>query len=61
MVSSLYDEIVSMESAVDLMFTKLDFQFNMVMLEHEQNLAEIEYKSINESASYDDLVNLYYV
>ena len=60
MVNSLYDEIVSMESAVDLMFTKLDFQFNMLMFEHEQNLAEIEYKSINESASYDDLVNLYY-
>ena len=53
------DELAAIEMAIDRRMNKLNYEFDMLMLEHRQNLCDIEYKVLLENGTEDDLVHLY--
>lgn len=53
------DNFSVLEATAALSFKKLDYQYSLLMMEHAQNLAAIEYKAVCENCSEDDLTMLY--
>ena len=53
------DELAAIEMAIDRRMNKLNYEFDMLMLEHRQNLCDIECKVLLENGTEDDLVHLY--
>lgn len=54
-----YDEYDVVESTSNLIMSKLNYEFDMMFMEHRQNLANIEYQAICENCSDDDIAQMY--
>lgn len=60
MFSEMNCDVAVIEASSDAIMSKLNYEFDMMLMEHRQNLADIEANSVMESCTYDDLADMYY-
>lgn len=60
MFCEMYDEVDIIEATSNAMMAKLNYEFDMMLMEHRQNLADIELKAVLENCTDDDITKMYY-
>lgn len=60
MFCEMYDEVDIIEATSNATMAKLNYEFDMMLMEHRQNLADIELKAVLEYCTDDDIIQMYY-
>ena len=60
MFFEMYDEADIIEATSNATMAKLNYEFDMMLMEHRQNLADIELKAVLEYCTDDDIIQMYY-